>query len=77
MSVPMHKTEALAKYVKPQTKRGLRAFIGSISFYRRYIESLASDTAILTPMTTKQTPQRIEWTAEGECAFSNICSFFL
>ena len=76
MSVPMHKTEALAKYVKPQTKRGLRAFIGSISFYRRYIESLASETAILTPMTTKQAPQRIGWTAEGECAFSNICSFF-
>ena len=29
---PKHKTEALAKYKKPHTKKGLRAFIGSVSF---------------------------------------------
>ena len=66
MTVPKHKTEALAKYEKPQTKKGLRAFIGSVSFYRRYIDNLATQTAILTPMTTKQAPQRLIWTAEGE-----------
>ena len=77
MTVPAHRTEALAKYDKPVTKKGLRAFIGSISFYRRYVENLAAQTAILTPMTTKQAPQRVEWTPEGECAFSHICQFFL
>ena len=27
-------------------------------------------------MTTKQAPQRLEWTAEGECAFQTILDFF-
>ena len=34
-------------------------------------------TALLTPMTTKQAPQRVERTSEGECAFSHICDFFV
>ena len=76
MSIPTHKTEALSTYERPKTKRGLRAFIGAISFYRRYIAQLASQTVVLTPLTSKQAPQWIEWTAEGEQAFSNICDFF-
>ena len=76
MTIPSHKVEALVNYQKPQTKRGLRAFIGSVSFYRRNINQLARHTAVLTPMTTKQAPQRLEWTAEGECAFKFICDFF-
>ena len=76
MSIPRHRTEALANYQKPQTKRGLRAFIGSVSFYRRYIKQLASHTAVLTPMTTKQAPQKVVWTADGECAFKCIFNFF-
>ena len=76
MTIPKHKTEAIIEYRKPQTKKGLRAFIGSVSFYRRYIDHLAKYTATLTPMTSKQAPQRLDWTAEGECAFRYICNFF-
>ena len=76
MTIPDHKIEALGKYTRPQTKRGLRAFIGSVSFYRRYIQQMAQHTAILTPMTAKQAPQRLQWTAKGEEAFRCICDFF-
>ena len=76
MSVPKHRIEALANYERPTTKKGLRAFIGSISFYRRYVQHLAKQTAILTPLTTKQAPQRVEWMVEGERAFTCICNFF-
>ena len=76
MSIPEHRVTALASYTKPTTKKGLRAFLGSIGFYRRYVEKLADQTAVLTPLTTKQAPQRVEWTAEGECAFKIICSHF-
>ena len=76
MTIPSHKIEALLNYTRPQTKRGLRAFIGSVSFYRRYIHQLAQHTAILTPMTAKQAPHRLDWTAEGEEAFRCICHFF-
>ena len=76
MTIPSHKIEVLQNYNKPVTKRGLRAFIGTVSFYRRYIQQLAKYTAILTPMTAKQAPQKLDWTAEGEEAFRYICNFF-
>ena len=41
MSVPEHRVEALAQYTKPTTKKGLRAFLGAVGFYRRYVELLA------------------------------------
>ena len=76
MTVPEHRVEALANYSRPTTKRGLRAFLGSISFYRRYLRHLASQTALLTPLTAKQAPQRVEWSEEGKCAFTTICNYF-
>ena len=76
MTVPEHRVAALAKYSRPTTKRGLRAFLGSISFYRRYLKYLASQTALLTPLMAKQAPQWVEWSEEDECAFNTICSYF-
>ena len=49
MMIPQHRTTALANYTRPNTKRGLRAFLGSVGFYRRYLPHLAESTAILTP----------------------------
>ena len=74
MSVPEHRVVALAQYSKPVTKKGLRAFLGSVGFYRRYVELLAKHTAILTPLTAKLAPSKIVWTKEGEQAFTNICT---
>ena len=59
MSVLEHRVEALAQYTKPTTKKGLRAFLGAVGFYRRYVELLARHTAILTPLTTKLAPSKI------------------
>ena len=33
MSVPDHRTTALATYTRPKSKKGLRAFLGSVGFY--------------------------------------------
>ena len=54
MSMPEHRAQALSEYTRPTTKKGLRAILGSIGFYRRYVSQLANQTAILTPLTTKQ-----------------------
>ena len=75
MSVPQHRVEALATYSKPSTKNGLRAFLGAIVFYRRYIELLVKDTAVLTLLTSKLAPSKIVWTEEHESAFSSICMY--
>ena len=72
MSLPAHRAEALAKYQLPSTKRELRAFLGSVGFYRRYSKQLASQTAILTPLTSKQAPPRIVWDERGKRAFHTI-----
>ena len=74
MSVPQHRVEALARYTRPTVKKGLRAFIVAIGFYRRYVELLVKQTAVLTPLTVKLAPSKIVWTEEGELAFSSICA---
>ena len=38
------------------------------------MQVLASQTAILTPLTTKQAPSKDEWTEEGKEAFGHICA---
>ena len=73
MSIPQHRVEALAAYTKPCTKKGLRSFLGAVGFYRRYVEQLAEQTAVLTPLTSKLAPSRVVWTEERELAFSTIC----
>jgi len=59
MSVPQHRIRALSEYTLPTTKKGLRAFLGSIGFYRRYVQKLADQTAVLIPLTAKQAPQPV------------------
>ena len=76
MTVPAHRTTALRTYTKPKTRKGLRAFLGSVGFYRRYLPKLAHWTAVLTPMTSRAAPQTVEWTGEGTEAFNQICAFF-
>ena len=70
MSIPQHRVEALAVYTKPCTKKGLRSFLGAVEFYRRYVEQLAEQTAVLTPLTSKLAPSRFVWTEERELTFS-------
>ena len=74
MTLLEHRVQALVQYQMPMTKRGLRAFLGSVGFYRHYEKQLASQTAILTPHTTKQAPSKIVWDEEGEVAFNHIVS---
>ena len=74
MSVPKHRVETLTNFTKPTTKKGLRSFLGAIGFYRRYIDLLAAQTAVLTPLTTSQAPSRIVWAKESELAFHTILS---
>ena len=76
MSIPQHRTTALQNYTKPRSKKGLRAFLGSVGFYRRYVPKLTDWMAVLTPMTSKQAPQSVEWTGEGMSAFNCIRNFF-
>ena len=75
MSIPDHRVQALRQYNRPVTKKGLRSFLGAISFYWRYVKLLATETAVLSPSTAKLSPSRVIWTGEMESAFTSICEF--
>jgi len=74
MSLPRHRAEAFRQYQLPTSKKGLRSFLGAVSFYRRYVEMLASHTAILTPLIAKLAPPKVVWSETGKLAFKSIIS---
>ena len=61
--------EALSKYTKPTTKKGLRSFLGAVNFYRHYIQLLAK---VLSPATPRAAPAKVSWTEDMELAFHHI-----
>jgi len=58
MALPAHRAEVFRHYSRPTSKKGLRSFLGAVSFYRRYLHQLAS---------------KVVWSSEGELAFRTIC----
>ena len=51
MMIPDTRAKVLLDYTRPTTKRALRSLLGAVSFYRRYLEQLASHTTTLSPAT--------------------------
>ena len=49
--------------------------MGAIGFYRKYVELLATQTAVLSPLTSKLAPSHVVWTDDHELAFHNICTY--
>ncbi len=72
VSVPNDRVTALAEWPKPITKRQLKRFLGTVGFYRKFVQDFAASAALLTPLTGKGSPDRLVWTSEGELAFNNL-----
>jgi len=60
VSVPQTRASAIRNYVKPKTNKGLRAFLGTVSYYRKFMDKLTDHTAGLSPATSKAAPSKIE-----------------
>ena len=73
ISIPKTRTEAMRQFVRPVTKRGLRSFLGAVSFYRKFAKNLARHTALLSPSTSKSAPPKVLWTDSMERAIQEIC----
>ncbi len=50
-------------------RRDLRAFIGTVGYYRRFIRDFAKFHAILSPSTSSKAPGTVQWTPEMLNAF--------
>ena len=74
LAVPDDRAKAMEEYVLPKTKKGLRSFLGSISYYRRFIPNVATYPALLTPATSKGAPSHLRWSDGMREAFHHLCN---
>ena len=73
ISIPESRVKPLRNYIRLRSKKGLRTFLGMVSFYRQYINMLAEHMAALSPATAKSEPSVVVWMEERSKAFHAIC----
>lgn len=66
------KLEKIRDAEQPKTKKDLRAFLGLVGFYRRFIPQFAEIALPLTDRTKKGCPELVKWTEECERAFRTL-----
>ncbi len=74
MSIPESRVKALQEFVRPRTKRDMRAFLGAMSYYRRFIKGFGNLSSRLTPATSLRAPHLVTWTGEMDSAFRELQS---
>ena len=71
-----NKTDDIVKMPPPTSRRAVRAFLGSTSFFRKFIKNYAQIARPLTALTSDKNPWK--WTSEEQTAFEqlkiNLCS---
>ncbi|UYV78596.1 hypothetical protein LAZ67_16002096 [Cordylochernes scorpioides] len=67
------KTKAIQEYKLPETIQYLRAFLGMLNFYRRYLKDAAETQAVLHEFLEgarkKKDKRKISWTTEAKSMF--------
>ena len=69
LAVPEDRVSGVKEFVKPTTKKGVRAFLGTCGYYRQFVRDFGAMASPLTMMTRKSEPERVQWTPEREQAF--------
>ncbi len=72
--VPEARVQALREHPRPKTRRQLRAFLGLVGYYRRFIAGFHRWSSLLTPHTAAKGNERVEWTDPMLVAFSELCN---
>jgi len=66
------RTQAMNEMPRPRTKRELRKFLGAMGYYRDYIPQIATLDKPLTDLTSKRTPNVLQWGDDQEKAFQSL-----
>ena len=66
------KVEAIKEWPTPTHQRDLRAFLGTCSYYRRYVPGYAEISRPLTQQTGKYSNNNLKWTEECQRAFEEM-----
>ncbi len=74
ISVPASRVEAIRAHPLPMTRKQLRAFLGLVGFYRRFIAGFHRWSSILTPHTSTAMSGVVSWTSPMLDAFHALCN---
>ena len=66
------KIQNIQAFPLPSTKRQLRAFLGTVGYYQRFIAGYALKTAPLTDMLRKTSPTQLKWSSPAEQGFREL-----
>lgn len=66
------KVEAIRSCSPPTTMKKVRSFLGLVGWYRRFIPNFSARAAILTDLTRATAPNKVEWAADCERAFTDL-----
>lgn len=67
------KVQSIVDFPTPKTRKEVKMFLGTASYYRRFIKNFSSIAAPLNALTsTSKKAPPFEWTAETETAFSTL-----
>ena len=65
---------AMAEFQQPVTKKNMRAFLGSVGYYRMFIPYFSRYSSVLTPATCHDAPGKVVWSPKMLEAFSHLRS---
>ena len=71
-AVPEHRATAMAEFIRPRTRKQLKSFLGTVSYYRRFVQNLAQYSAHLSPHTSKLSPNVVVWSEGMMEAFQHL-----
>ena len=66
------KIEKILEMRKPETKKELRSFLGTVGFHQKYIDKYAEKGKALTDLLKKGEPNQIKWDAESNESFQTL-----
>ncbi len=70
--VPEARVQAIREHPLPKTRRQLRAFLGLVGFYRRFIGGFHEWSSVLTPHTSRTLAGGVSWSGPMLEAFSML-----
>ncbi len=73
MRVPEARIKAIAEHPMPRTRKQLRAFLGLIGYYRRFVRGFHRWSSLLTSHTAKTSSGKVQWTNPMLEAFRELC----
>lgn len=77
VAVPEDRARAIAEFVRPDTKKGVRRVLGMAGYYRCFLPDYGMLATPYHAMTRKILPERVSWTWKGVQAFHSVCKLYV